>query len=54
MNIQYLSGRVAGEMGKETIILGDLKVKNQVIGMAYEVSIPLLDEVIWDGILGLA
>lgn len=41
-------------MGKETIILGDLKVKNQVIGMAYEVSIPLLDEVIWDGILGLA
>jgi len=25
-----------------------------VIGVAHEVDIPLLDEVIWDGILGLA
>jgi len=25
-----------------------------VIGIAKEVDIPLLDEVIWDGILGLA
>lgn len=41
-------------MGKETIILGDLIVPNQVVGIAYEVAIPLLDEVIWDGILGLA
>jgi len=54
MSIQYLSGRVAGYMGKETIILGDLIVPNQVVGIAYEVAIPLLDEVIWDGILGLA
>ena len=41
-------------MGKETIIIGDLKVEKQVIGIADEVLIPLLDEVIWDGILGLA
>lgn len=54
MSIQYLSGKVQGEMAKETIHLGDLTVTQQVIGIAHEVQIPLLDEVIWDGILGLA
>lgn len=41
-------------MGKETIILGDLVVPNQIIGVADRVDVPLLDEVTWDGILGLA
>ena len=41
-------------MAYETIHLGDLTVPNQLIGVATEVEIPLLDEVIWDGILGLA
>lgn len=41
-------------MGKETILLGDLVVPNQIIGVASVVKIPLLDEVVWDGILGLA
>jgi hypothetical protein len=41
-------------MGKETVILGDMIVPNQVIGVATEVDIPLLDDVLWDGILGLA
>lgn len=41
-------------MAKETITLGDLVVSNQIIGIATEVEVPLLDEVIWDGILGLA
>lgn len=54
MHIQYLSGEVTGSMGKETLLLGDLVVPNQVIGVADVVEIPLLDEVIWDGILGLA
>lgn len=54
MSIQYLSGKVQGDMATETISLGDLLVHNQVIGVAKEVEIPLLDEVIWDGILGLA
>ena len=54
MSIQYLSGKVQGEMAKETIHLGDMDVPSQVIGVAHEVQIPLLDEVIWDGILGLA
>lgn len=54
MKIQYLSGEVSGRMGKETIILGDLVVPNQIIGVADRVDVPLLDEVTWDGILGLA
>lgn len=54
MRIQYLSGEVTGKMGKETILLGDLVVPNQVVGVASIVKIPLLDEVVWDGILGLA
>lgn len=54
MAIQYLSGKVEGLMATESIGLGDLIIPNQVIGVAYDVSIPLLDEVIWDGILGLA
>lgn len=41
-------------MGRDTIRLGDLTVEKQVIGVATEVQIPLLDEVLWDGILGLA
>ena len=54
MAIQYLSGKVEGMMATESIGLGDLIINNQVIGVAKEVEIPLLDEVIWDGILGLA
>lgn len=54
MQIQYLSGKVQGDMVYEDIMIGDLKVKNQVIGIANEVDIPLLEDVTWDGILGLA
>ena len=38
----------------ETVVLGDVKVKNQVVGLAEVVDIELLDDVKWDGILGLA
>ena len=41
-------------MMKEEIALGDLIVKKQIIGVADEIDIPLLDDVVWDGILGLA
>ena len=41
-------------MGRETIYLGDLAISRQIFGVATEVDIPLLDEVKWDGILGLA
>jgi len=41
--IQYLSGKVTGDMAKETIGVGGLIVPGQVIGIAKEVEIPLLD-----------
>ena len=41
-------------MGKDSIYLGDIQISHQIIGVATEVQIPLLDEVRWDGILGLA
>lgn len=30
---QYLSGKVAGDMVYETVKLGDVEVKNQVVGL---------------------
>ena len=54
MCIQYLSGKVEGFMAKDTITIGDLKVYSQVFGMADTIDVPLLDEVVWDGIIGLA
>ena len=38
----------------EDVNIGDIVVKNQIIGIAKEMNIPLLENVIWDGILGLA
>jgi hypothetical protein len=43
MSIQYLSGRVTGDMALESVALGQLVVPKQVIGIANEVEIPLLD-----------
>lgn len=43
ISIQYLSGRISGDMATETIGLGELRVPGQVIGIAKEVKIPLLD-----------
>lgn len=54
MNIQYLSGKVTGDMVYETVGLGDIQVPRQEVGMADVVDITLLDDVVWDGILGLA
>lgn len=54
MNIQYLSGKVQGDMVYETVRLGDISVENQVVGLAKVVDIELLDDVRWDGIMGLA
>jgi len=54
MKIQYLSGQVSGDMVRMPVQLGDVKVPRQVIGLASIVSISLLDDVVWDGIIGLA
>ncbi|GAB5355598.1 hypothetical protein AAMO2058_000219300 [Amorphochlora amoebiformis] len=52
--VKYLSGSVKGRTVRETAKLGQYKVENQVIGVADTVDIKLLDDVMWDGILGLA
>lgn len=54
LEISYLSGKVSGWMGNETVVMGEMRVQRQTIGIAEEVNIPLLDDVEWDGIVGLS
>jgi len=54
MLIQYLSGKVEGDLVVEDVRVGALTVPEQVVGTAETIDVPLLDEVRWDGILGLA
>jgi len=54
LNIQYLSGKVQGDMIYDTVKTGDVSVQHQIVGVAKVVDIVLLDDVVWDGILGLA
>jgi len=54
MLIQYLSGKVEGPLGVDDVKLGSLVVPNQIFGIAETIDVPLLDEVRWDGIMGLA
>jgi hypothetical protein len=41
-------------MAKDYVCVGALCVSEQVFGMADTIDVPLLDEVVWDGIIGLA
>ena len=54
MLIQYLSGKVEGALVTEDVRVGGLLVPGQQFGAASTVDVPLLDEVKWDGIVGLA
>lgn len=54
MSIKYLSGAVEGPLATDTVQIGNLVVKKQVFGMARQIDVPLLDDVVWDGIIGLA
>lgn len=54
MLIQYLSGKVEGDLVVEDVKVGALTVPGQIVGVAETIDVPLLDEVRWDGILGLA
>jgi hypothetical protein len=54
MSISYLSGKVEGYMAKDIVTVGPLQVTGQVFGAADIIDVPLLDEVVWDGIVGLA
>lgn len=40
-------------MGLENIKIGEFYIENQIIGLASKVNVPILDDVLWDGILGL-
>lgn len=54
MNIEYISGKVSGPMVVADVGVGGLVVPNQILGLAHRLDIELLDEVVWDGIVGLA
>lgn len=54
LSIEYLSGKIEGELGQDTIHIGSFEVKNQFFGAAEQIDVPLLDIVEWDGIVGLA
>jgi hypothetical protein len=55
LHIEYLSGAVKGDLVYEKVTFpGYFSVNRQAVGLASQVDIVLLDDVIWDGILGLA
>jgi cathepsin D len=49
-----LSGKIEGPLAVDDVKIGALVVPNQVFGTAETIDVPLLDEVRWDGIMGLA
>jgi len=54
MDIEYLSGSVKGDLIYDEVLVGDIHVPDQIIGVAKSVDIVLLDDVVWDGIVGFA
>ncbi|XP_029549922.1 pepsin A [Salmo trutta] len=52
-SIQYVTGYMTGDVGYDTIIIGDLYVTHQIFGLSL-VEDAFLDSLPWDGILGLA
>jgi hypothetical protein len=49
-----MSGRVKGDISLLDVNLNGLPIKNQCVGLANEINIPILEDVAWDGIVGLA
>ena len=49
-----MSGRVKGAVAKQSIQVNSVLVENQEVWFAEEIEIPILEDVAWDGILGLA
>ena len=54
LSIQYLSGKIEGPLGRDTVGIGSFAVPDQFFGAAEQIDVPLLDIVEWDGIVGLA
>lgn len=54
LEINYLSGRIQGFDGYDTVKLGaDLEIPHTNISFATNIEIPILEDFKWDGILGL-
>jgi len=54
LNISYISGRVTGPMVHDRVAVGPIVIPDQMVGVARTVDVNLLDDVVWDGIMGLA
>jgi len=54
MSLRYVSGKLEGPLGYDTVSLGALTVPHQTFAAANQINIPLMSSVQWDGILGLA
>jgi len=52
-DIEYISGGVVGKSIKDDIYFDGHKIKNQVIGLAEQLEVPVLRQLTWDGIVGL-
>ncbi|KAG5196421.1 hypothetical protein JEQ12_011107 [Ovis aries] len=50
----YGSGSMKGVLGRDTIQIGDLVITNQIFGLSQNQSSGVLEQVPYDGILGLA
>lgn len=49
-----MSGRVQGDFSLLDVTFNNLTIKNQHIGLANQINIPILEDVAWDGIVGLS
>lgn len=54
MSVTYLSGEIEGPLAYETVKLGSIVVNDQPFATADTIKVPLLADVKWDGVLGLA
>jgi hypothetical protein len=54
LNITYISGHVTGPMVYDRVSVGGVTIPQQMVGTARRVDVALLDDVVWDGIMGLA
>ena len=53
LEIDYVSGKIEGLLARDAVTIGGMRVLQQLIGVADVVDVALLDDVVWDGILGL-
>jgi len=54
LDLNYISGHVSGPVIYANVSVGNVVVPQQMVGLAERLDVKLLDDVKWDGILGLA